>query len=116
VNGATLRVVEELGTEWVLGRNDAEIPPGVDFREPVHPYDLIRLKEGADPSSAFARIRERTEPGAALLFHLNALEYYDALGEFEAWIAGTSPVSVGTLLEEGGVGIVNDAMRPLRIE
>jgi hypothetical protein len=44
------------------------------------------------------------------------LEYYDALGEFEAWIAETSPVSVGTLLEEGGMGIVNEAMRPLRIE
>jgi len=116
VNAATLRVVEELGMEWVLGRTDAEIPPGIDFREPVHPYDLILLNEGADPSAAFDRIRDQTEPGAALLFHPNMLEYYDALGEFEAWIAETSPVSVGTLFEEGGVGVINDAMRPLRIE
>jgi len=116
VNAATLRAVEELGMEWVLGRTDAEIPPGIDFREPVHPYDLILLNEGADPSAAFDRIRDQTEPGAALLFHPNMLEYYDALGEFEAWIAETSPVSVGTLFEEGGVGVINDAMRPLRIE
>jgi peptidoglycan/xylan/chitin deacetylase (PgdA/CDA1 family) len=116
VNAATLRVVEELGMEWVLGRTDAEIPPGIDFLEPAHPYDLILLNEGADPSGAFERIREQTEPGAALLFHPNMLEYYDALGAFEAWIAETGPVSVGTLFEEGGVGVINDAMRPLRIE
>jgi peptidoglycan/xylan/chitin deacetylase (PgdA/CDA1 family) len=116
VNAATLRVVEELGMEWVLGRTDAGIPAGIDFHEPAHPYDLILLNEGAEPAEAFGRIREQTEPGAALLFHPNMLEYYDALDEFEAWIADTAPVPVGTLLEDGGVAMINDAMRPLRIE
>jgi len=116
VNAATLRVVEELGIEWVLGRTDAEVPAGVSFREPAHPYDLILLNEGADPTAAFERIAEQTEPGAALLFHPNMLEYYDALAAFEAWVADAGPVSIGTLFEEGGVGLINDAMRPLRIE
>jgi peptidoglycan/xylan/chitin deacetylase (PgdA/CDA1 family) len=116
VNAATLRVVEELGMEWVLGRTDAEVPPGVDFLEPAHPYDLIMLNEGDDPPAAFDRIRDQTRPGAALLFHPNMLEYYDALDEFDAWIAETNPVSVGTCIAEGGVGLINDAMRPLRIE
>jgi peptidoglycan/xylan/chitin deacetylase (PgdA/CDA1 family) len=116
VNAATLRVVDELDMDWVLGRTDAAVPPGIDFHEPVHPYDLVILNGGADPSETFDRIREQTRPGAALLFHPNMLEYYDALDEFEAWIAETSPVSIGTLVEEGGVGMINDAMRPLRIE
>jgi ketosteroid isomerase-like protein len=116
VNGATLRVADELDLGWVLGRTDAAVPDGLDFREPAHPYDLILLNEGADPPEAFERIRGQSEPGAALLFHPNMLEYYDALGEFEEWIAETAPVSVGTLFEEGGVGLLNDAMRPLRIE
>jgi peptidoglycan/xylan/chitin deacetylase (PgdA/CDA1 family) len=116
VNDATLRVLDELDVEWVLGRTDAEIPGGLDFLEPAHPYDLIMLNEGDDPATAFDRIRDQTEPGAALLFHPNMLEYYDALDEFEDWVAETGPVSVGTLFESGGVGLINDAMRPLRIE
>ena len=115
VNAATLDAVEELGIEWVLGRTDAEVPSGIDFLEPAHPYDLIMLNEGDDPPEAFDRISEQTRPGAAVLFHPNMLEYYDALGEFGEWIADTTPVSIGTLFEEGGVGLINDAMRPLRI-
>jgi hypothetical protein len=116
VNAATLRVVEELGMEWVLGRTDAEIPPEIDFLEPAHPYDLIMLNEGDDPPEAFDRIAEQTRPGAALLFHPNMLAYYDGLDEFEAWIGETGPVTVGECIESGGVGLINDAMRPLRVE
>ncbi|MFB6160926.1 MAG: polysaccharide deacetylase family protein [Haloferacaceae archaeon] len=116
VNAATLRVLDEFDFEWVLGRTDAAVPDGLDFREPAHPYDLIMLNEGDDPSTAFDRIREQTRPGAALLFHPNMLEYYGALDEFEAWLDETGPVSVGESFESGGVGLINDAMRPLRIE
>ena len=116
VNAATLQVVEELGIEWVLGRTDAPVPSGLDFHEPEHPYDLIILNEGADPQVTFDRISEQTTDGAALLFHPNMLEYYDVMEEFETWVADTAPVSIGTLFEEGGVGLINDAMRPLRIE
>ena len=119
VNAATLRAVEELDMAWVLGRTGGEVPPGINFLEPVHPYDLILLNEGADPSETFDRIREQTRPGAALLFHPNMLEYYDAHSEFEEWVADTTPASVGTLFEADGresVGMINDAMRPLRVE
>ncbi|MFB6155025.1 MAG: polysaccharide deacetylase family protein [Haloferacaceae archaeon] len=116
VNAATLQAVDELGLEWVLGRTDAEVPAGVDFREPAHPYDLILLNEGADPPEAFDRIREQTREGTALLFHPNMLAYYDATDEFESWLEETRPVSVGTVFEEDGVGLLQDAMRPLRVE
>jgi peptidoglycan/xylan/chitin deacetylase (PgdA/CDA1 family) len=56
VNAVTLRVVDEPGMEWVLGRADSEISPGIDSREPVHPYDLIILNEGAGPGETFDRI------------------------------------------------------------
>jgi peptidoglycan/xylan/chitin deacetylase (PgdA/CDA1 family) len=116
VNAATLRAVEELGVEWVLGRTDATVPAGVEFHEPAHPYDLILLNEGADPAETFDRLREQTAPGVAHLVHPNMLAYYDARDEFESWLAETSPVPVGTMIAEGGVGLINDAMRPLRIE
>jgi peptidoglycan/xylan/chitin deacetylase (PgdA/CDA1 family) len=118
VNAATLRAVAELGIDWVLGRTDAGIPEGVDFHEPAHPYDLILLNEGAGPAGTFDRLREQTGPGVAHLVHPNMLDYYDASEEFAAWLAETSPVTVGTLLagESEGVGLVCDAMRPLRIE
>ncbi|ALG82667.1 polysaccharide deacetylase family protein [Halanaeroarchaeum sulfurireducens] len=116
VNAATLRAVRDLGMDWVLGRTEAEVPPDIDFLEPAHPYDLIFLNEGADPDAAFDRIREQTRPGAALLFHPNMLEYYDASEEYKAWIQETNPVTIGTVIAEGGVGMINDAMRPLRIE
>lgn len=116
VNRATLEVVADLGLDWVLGRTEAEIPSELTFQEPAHPYDLIYLNEGADPGEAFDRIESQTTDGAALLFHPNMLEYYDASEEYHDWIAANSPVTVGTALESGGVGLINDAMRPLRIE
>ena len=118
VNAATLRAVEELGMDWVLGRTDAAVPDGVEFHEPAHPYDLLLLNEGRDPAETFDRLREQTEPGVAHLVHPNMLDYYGAREEFEAWLAETGPVSVGTLVagDGEGVGLINDAMRPLRLE
>ncbi|UWG46378.1 Peptidoglycan/xylan/chitin deacetylase, PgdA/CDA1 family [Halanaeroarchaeum sp. HSR-CO] len=116
VNEATLRVVDELGLSWVLGRTDAEVPADLAFREPAHPYDLILLNEGADPKTAFERLSEQAENGAMMLFHPNMLEYYDALEEYWAWLAETGPSTVGTAFESGGVGLITDAMRPMRIE
>ena len=105
MNAATLRAVEELDLAWVLGRTGAEVPSGIDFLESAHPYDQILLSEGADPPGAFDRIREQTHPGAALRSHPNMLEYYDALSEFEAWIADATPVPVGALFGDGGDGV-----------
>lgn len=116
INEATLSVLEEFDFEWVLGRTNAAVPAGIDFLEPEHPYDLILLNEGADPAETFDRIEDQTRPGNALLFHPNMLEYYDAFEAFEEWIDATAPVSIDRLFESGGVGTINDAMRPLPIE
>lgn len=115
VNAATLEVVDELGLEWVLGRTEADVPNGLAFREPAHPYDLILLNEGADPETAFDRLNEQAEDGAMMLFHPNMLEYYDGLEEYWDWLAETGPSTIGSTFESGGVGLINDAMRPMRI-
>jgi peptidoglycan/xylan/chitin deacetylase (PgdA/CDA1 family) len=114
VNAATLEAMDGLDMEWVVGRTDTDIPASLDFIELAHPYDLIMLNEGDDPESAFDRIADQTEPGAALLFHPNMLEYYDALDEFTDWIDETGPTTVGECID-GGVGLLHDAMRPLRM-
>jgi peptidoglycan/xylan/chitin deacetylase (PgdA/CDA1 family) len=116
VNGATLRAAADLGLDYVLGLTDAEVPPDIDLREPAHPYDLIYLNEGDGPAEAFERIRDQTAPGTTHLVHPNMLDYYDATDAFDAWVAETSPVSVERLVDgEEGVGLLVDAMRPLRV-
>jgi peptidoglycan/xylan/chitin deacetylase (PgdA/CDA1 family) len=116
VSGATLRAAADLGLDYVLGRTDAEVPAGIAFREPAHPYDLVYLNEGADPAETFARVRGQTEAGTTHLVHPNMLDYYDATEAFDAWVAETSPVAVGELVDGAdGVGLLVDAMRPLRV-
>jgi putative ABC transport system ATP-binding protein len=117
VDGGTLRAVADLGLDWVLGRTDADVPAAVDLHEPAHPYDLLLLNEGADPAATFERLREQSGPGAALLVHPNVLAYDDALDEFRAWLGETAVVTVGEVVAGGeGVGLLNDAMRPPRVD
>jgi len=116
VNTSTLEACAELGLEWVLGRTDATVPPGIDFLEAVNPYDLVLLIDGLNPGEAFDRIDDMAVGGRALFFHPNLMSYFDAESAFAAWISDTSPVSVAELRESGGVGMLNDAARPLRIE
>jgi len=116
VNDATLQALCDLDFEWVLGHTDVDIPRVIEFVDLVHPYDLIMLNDGATPSETFERIREQTQSGAALMFHPNMLDYYDGFDELAEWITETTPVSIETLVETGGVGMIHDAMRPLRIE
>lgn len=92
------------------------MPGDVTLREPAHPYDLVYLNEGHDPAETFERIRARMESGTTHLVHPNMLDYYDAVGEFDAWLAETSPVAMERLVDgENGVGLLVDAMRPLRM-
>lgn len=116
VNASTLQACADLGIEWVLGRTDSEVPPGIDFLEAVNPYDLVLLNEGLDPEETFDRIDDIARDGRAQFFHPNLMPYFDAQTAFRSWIADTLPVSVAEMRETGGVGIVNDAVRPLRIE
>lgn len=115
VNAATLAVVADLGLEWVLGTTDAPVPDELSFGEIARPYDLVLLNHGADPGEAFERIRSQSTPGTALLFHPNMLEYYDGFEAYADWIDEIRPVSIGEMFAEGGVGALNDAMRPMRV-
>lgn len=112
----TLDAADDLGLEWLLGTTDGAVPAGIDLVEPHNPYDLVLLNRGESPSETFSQLTEETEPERAFLFHPNMLEYYDALPAFETWVDETAPVSIDSFVDDGGVGIVVDAMRPLRIE
>ncbi len=116
VNAATLRVCADLDIEWVLGRTEATVPPDIDFLDAVNPYDLVWLNEGLDPEDTFDRVDDQAADGRALFFHPNLMSYFDAEAAFATWIRETSPVSVAHMRGTGGVGMVNDAARPLRIE
>jgi hypothetical protein len=111
-----LDAAADLDFEWVLGTTDGSLPADLTLVDPHHPYDLVMLNRGDSPAETFATIEDGTESGEAFLFHPNMLEYYDAMGQFESWIAETRPVCIDTLVNDGGVGVLLDAMRPLRIE
>ena len=115
INGATLRVLDEFDFRWVLGRTDAEVSPSIKFAEPAHPYDLIILNEGANPTETFAQLRTQSVTSQPLLFHPNMLEYYDALDDYRDWIHDVQPVAITDYFDSDRTGLINDAMRPLRI-
>jgi peptidoglycan/xylan/chitin deacetylase (PgdA/CDA1 family) len=112
----TLDAADDLGLEWLLGTTSGTVPGDITLVEPHNPYDLMLLNDGKSPSETFERLHEEADPGAAFLFHPNMLEHYDAFDEFETWVGETAPVSMASFTDDGGVGIVVDAMRPLRIE
>lgn len=116
VNEATLAVLDELDFSWIVGTTAAEIPPSLAFMEPQYPYDLIILNNGATPAETFDRVDEQTADGVAHLIHPNMIEYYDGLPELEEWISDTEPTTISNVLRGTGVGLICDAMRPLRIE
>jgi len=111
----TLDAAADLGLDWLLGTTEGDLPTGIELVEPHNPYDLVLLNQGEAPEDAFADLADAADPGTAFLFHPNMLDYYDAFAEFEAWVADAQPVSIGEFVDDGGVGIVVDAMRPLRI-
>ena len=116
VNGATLRVLDELDFSWVLGTTEAEIPDNLAFKEPQYPYDLLILNNGATPAETFDRLRKQTADGVAHLVHPNMVDYYDGRNELRAWIIDTQPTTISNVLSGNGIGLICDAMRPLRIE
>lgn len=117
MNEATVEAVADTGLDWLFGRTDAPVPDGVSHIEPANPYDLGLLGEGHTPSATFDRIGEQIETGAeGVLVHPNMLEYFDAMDAFEAWLEKYQPTTVGTADTAGGVGMVLDCLRPLKIE
>lgn len=116
LDGAVLSVCADLGLEWVLGRTDASVPPGLTFHEAVDPYDMIMLNEGLTPTETLDRLREGAEPGRAQFLHPNMFEYYGGRDRLSTWFDDVSPVAVERMDVTGAPGLVVDAARPLRIE
>ncbi|MFB6300220.1 MAG: polysaccharide deacetylase family protein [Halobacteriales archaeon] len=117
MNAPTLQAVADAGLEWVFGRTDATVPDELTLIEPANPYDLGLLGDGHTPAETFDRLAEQAETGAeGFLVHPNMLEYFDAMDAFEEWLREYQPTSVGTAVAEGGIGMVLDCLRPLRIE
>jgi peptidoglycan/xylan/chitin deacetylase (PgdA/CDA1 family) len=118
VSEGTLRAAGELGLDWVLGdpSDDATVPDEVTLVDSVYPHDTRLLEGGTSPTETFDELAGKTENGATFLFHPNLVEYYDAAEEFDAWIEATDPVSVREQLADGGVGVVLDCLRPIKVD
>lgn len=116
MNAETVDVLSAAGLGWAVGRTDAAVPDGLTVVEPEPLVDLELLMGGTDPDDAFERLSERAETGGVFLMHPNLIEYFDATRAFEAWIDEHRPRPVSEWIEEGGVGLLVDAVRPLRIE
>lgn len=116
VSDGTLEAAADLGIDWVLGAPEGDIPDGLPIVDSVYPHDSRLLEGGTPPDRTFDRLAAEAEEGATFLFHPNLIEYYGATDAFVAWLSDVDPVrSVGEQLEDGGVGIVLDCLRPLRL-
>lgn len=115
LSNGTVRAIEEVGFDWVLGSTDQEAE-GVTIHEPVMPFDT-RLLEDHDPATAMEQLEaDAAGGGAPFLFHPPVIEYYDGLDAFEGWIDAVEPVTVAEQLQTGGAGVVLDCVRPVRVE
>lgn len=116
VSDGTLRAAAELDIEWVLGAPEGDVPAGLTIVDSVYPHDTRLLEGGTPPGETFDRLADDAEAGATFLFHPNLIEYYGATAEFESWLGTVGPVrSVGEQVRDGGVGIVLDCLRPLKL-
>ncbi|WP_416841276.1 polysaccharide deacetylase family protein [Haloferax sp. DFSO52] len=118
VSEGTLEAASELGLGWVLGKPDegASVPDDIELVDSVYPHDSRLLEGGTPADETFDQLEAAVGDGETFLFHPNLLDYYDAMDEFGDWIEAANPSSVRTQLDEGGVGVVLDCLRPLRIE
>lgn len=116
MNPATMDALVDAGVERAVGRADAAVPAGLTVVEPEPLVDLELLMTGDSPAETFDALGERAETGGLFLVHPNLLEHFGATDEFHAWIDQFHPVSVREWVGSGGVGLLVDAVRPLRIE
>lgn len=116
IGEAGLQAASELDLEWVFGQPTAVVPDDYAMVEPVNPYDMKLVRGSEDPETALEPLFNEISDGKSFLFHPNMIEYFGATEQFDKWLAAAQPISVTEQLESGGVGIVIDANRPLRIE
>lgn len=116
VSDGSLRAAAELGVDWVLGTPDTDnVPESLTMIDSVYPHDTRLLEGGASAESAFEELSDRTDSGSVFLFHPNMLEYYGATQEFERWLGSVDAVSIEERRRDGGVGLVLDCLRPLKL-
>lgn len=116
VSEGTLRAAAELDVDWVLGTAETDnVPESLTMVDSVYPHDTRLLEGGTSPENAFEELYERADSDSAFLFHPNMLEYYDAIQEFERWLGAVDAVSIDERRRNGGVGIVLDCLRPLKL-
>jgi len=112
----TLDAAADLGMEYLVGTTEATPPEGLTVLHLREPYTATGILEGgATPEETFDRLRDSVEAGKSYVFHPPHLENYDAMEEFRAFVEDVQPVAPGTQIEEGGVGVVLDCTRPLKI-
>lgn len=111
----TLRAAAELGIEWLYARPEGDVPAELEIFLPVMPADSIRLQRGEAPATVMADFEAAAADGERFLFHPHYLEYFDAAGLFADWVEAVQPVSVAEQRRSGGVGLVLDAVQPLRL-
>ena len=116
MNAGTLGALDDAGFEWAVGHADVAVPRDLTVVEVEPLVDFELLTDDIDPEEAFAALTARAEEGGVFLMHPNVIEFYDATPAFEAWIDEHRPKPVSEWIEEGGVGLLVDAVRPLRIE
>jgi hypothetical protein len=112
----TLRAAADLGLEYLVGQPEAAPPEGLTVLELTDPYTATgTLEGGATPAETFEELRESVADGKTYVFHPPHLENYDAMDEFEAFVRDVQPVSPAEQLDDGGVGVVLDCTRPLKL-
>jgi hypothetical protein len=112
----TLRAAADLGLDYLVGQPAAAAPEGLTVLELTDPYTATgTLEGGATPEETFEELRDSVADGKTYVFHPPHLENYDAMEEFEAFVRDVQPVSPAEQLDEGGVGVVLDCTRPLKL-
>lgn len=115
-SAGTLEAAADLGLDWLVGTTEADPPQGLTVLELTDPYTETGILEGgATPEETFRRLRESAEPGKTYVFHPPHDEYYDATDEFEAWVRDVQPVAPSEQVDDGGIGVVLDCTRPLKL-
>jgi len=116
VSEGTLRAAAELDIEWLLGRPEDTVPDGLTTVQPVSPWDTRLLEGGESSEATFERLGDDAEDGAVFLCHPNLHEYYGASDAFDGWVADHRPAAVAEMLADGGVGMVVDCVKPIRVD
>jgi len=116
MNAATMAALVEAGFDRAVGQAVTEPPGELTVVEPEPVVDFELLMAGVSPEQVFERLSEQAATGGVFLFHPNLVEHFEATDAFHTWIDDFQPTTVAEWVEEGGVGLLVDAVRPLKIE